>query len=149
VELNSFFLRLHFIRRTKTSKWTDLQTFCQNFTNITRIALGSGNVIAVTSLTNALTKIGKRRISKPKLISTLRSRTVLDEAAEFREAAEESGFELLDITLEHTASATALPFTHRDPFDRMLIAQAVVERMALAKSDPVFRKYRSVNVLPS
>src|SRR4051794_14915286 len=43
-------------------------------------------------------------------------------AATFLNACEESGIALLDVTLEHAATAAALPPIHRDPFDRMLIA---------------------------
>ena len=34
-----------------------------------------------------------------------------------------------------------LPFHHRDPFDRLLVAQAQIERLAIVTSDPVFRRY--------
>ncbi|MFL6228443.1 MAG: type II toxin-antitoxin system VapC family toxin [Pyrinomonadaceae bacterium] len=40
-----------------------------------------------------------------------------------------NGIELLNITLAHAAAIATLPFHHRDPFDRMLIAQAAVENM--------------------
>lgn len=38
-----------------------------------------------------------------------------------------NSIELLHISIEHTATVAALPFHHRDPFDRLLIAQALVE----------------------
>ena len=47
----------------------------------------------------------------------------------------------LEITHVHSLMAGALPPHHRDPFDRMLIAQARVERMVLLTADKVFRKY--------
>src|SRR2546421_10071724 len=43
-----------------------------------------------------------------------------------------NGFELLNIEVGHAAVVAALPFHHRDPFDRLLIAQALVDRMAVA-----------------
>jgi len=49
------------------------------------------------------------------------------------------GFEPLPITLEHARLAGLLPGPHRDPFDRMLAAQAQVEGIALVTADPVFR----------
>jgi PIN domain nuclease of toxin-antitoxin system len=68
---------------------------------------------------------------------------VLDNgAAAFRETVRESGIELLGITLEHAAMAASLPKVHRDPFDRMLIAQAAIEHLTIATRDPVFRRYR-------
>jgi PIN domain nuclease of toxin-antitoxin system len=54
---------------------------------------------------------------------------------------EVNGFGLLPISLEHTAAVADLPFHHRDPFDRLLAAQARHEAIAVVSSDPVFRKY--------
>lgn len=48
---------------------------------------------------------------------------------------------LLGITPDHTAGVIALPFHHRDPFDRLLIAQAQVERMLIVGDDPAFDAY--------
>jgi PIN domain nuclease of toxin-antitoxin system len=47
----------------------------------------------------------------------------------------------LDITHVHAVEAGRLPLYHRDPFDRMLIAQAQTEGMVLLTADPVFEKY--------
>jgi PIN domain nuclease of toxin-antitoxin system len=58
-----------------------------------------------------------------------------------REAAEASGFDLLSITAEHAEVAGALPEVHRDPFDRMLVAQAMVEDCTIVSRDPVFGRY--------
>jgi PIN domain nuclease of toxin-antitoxin system len=51
-------------------------------------------------------------------------------------------FALLPVDLEHVARVAALPFHHRDPFDRLLAAQALHEGLTLVSADPVFRKYR-------
>ncbi|MGB2899041.1 MAG: type II toxin-antitoxin system VapC family toxin [Candidatus Acidiferrum sp.] len=48
----------------------------------------------------------------------------------------------LDITQEHALRAGALPMHHRDPFDRMLIAQTLVEGMTLLTADRAFQKYK-------
>ena len=48
----------------------------------------------------------------------------------------------LSITHEHSLRAGALPLHHRDPFDRMLIAQALSEQMTLLTADRVFQKYK-------
>jgi PIN domain nuclease of toxin-antitoxin system len=48
----------------------------------------------------------------------------------------------LDITHEHALRAGELPMHHRDPFDRMLIAQALSEQMTLLTADRVFQKYK-------
>jgi PIN domain nuclease of toxin-antitoxin system len=52
-----------------------------------------------------------------------------------------AGFELLPIHGEHAAEVALLPMHHRDPFDRMLIAQARVERMRLLSNDDALRIY--------
>ena len=47
----------------------------------------------------------------------------------------------LDITLRHAQRAGRLPGQHRDPFDRMLIAQAQIEDLAVVSDDEVFDAY--------
>jgi PIN domain nuclease of toxin-antitoxin system len=49
--------------------------------------------------------------------------------------------EALPVTLEHVLAASALPAFHRDPFDRMLVAQGQVESLPIVTHDPQFRKY--------
>ncbi|MGB8859226.1 MAG: type II toxin-antitoxin system VapC family toxin [Ilumatobacteraceae bacterium] len=51
------------------------------------------------------------------------------------------GFEALDITFGHAETAGALPPHHIDPFDRMLIAQALTEDLELVSNDGVFADY--------
>jgi PIN domain nuclease of toxin-antitoxin system len=53
----------------------------------------------------------------------------------------ERGFDALDITFEHAVAAGSLPPHHADPFDRMLIAQATVERVTVVTADDAFRRY--------
>ena len=48
---------------------------------------------------------------------------------------------ILDITVNHTLLVATLPFHHRDPFDRLLIAQSLVERMPCVSIDSVFDAY--------
>lgn len=52
-----------------------------------------------------------------------------------------NGFTLLNIELRHAAKVEKLPFYHRDPFDRLLIAQALTEKMTLLTADPAFTQY--------
>lgn len=52
-----------------------------------------------------------------------------------------NSIELLAIELDHLASVTKLPFHHRDPFDRLLIAQALVEQMSVISADGAFDAY--------
>lgn len=51
------------------------------------------------------------------------------------------GAKSLDITVSHALRAAALPLLHRDPFDRMLIAQAQNENMTLVSADSMFSQY--------
>jgi PIN domain nuclease of toxin-antitoxin system len=51
------------------------------------------------------------------------------------------GFSTLDITMLHAQRAGGLPGAHRDPFDRMLIAQAQLEDVPRVSDDEVFDEY--------
>lgn len=61
--------------------------------------------------------------------------------AEFVEAIGASGFQELTISVKHAAKVHELPLYHRDPFDRLLIAQALVEPMRLLTADSVLAQY--------
>lgn len=50
-------------------------------------------------------------------------------------------FDVLDISAEHVLALESLPLHHRDPFDRLLIAQALVEDLALVSVDSAFTQY--------
>jgi PIN domain nuclease of toxin-antitoxin system len=52
-----------------------------------------------------------------------------------------AGFSMLAITVEHAANVIRLPPLHKDPFDRMLIAQALIEPMILLTNDLGLRAY--------
>lgn len=52
-----------------------------------------------------------------------------------------NGFGLLPIDFRHLVRLTTLPFHHRDPFDRLLAAQAIEEQMLLVSADPAFDHY--------
>lgn len=59
-----------------------------------------------------------------------------------REHVERAGFEPLPISLGHAERAGGLPPHHRDPFDRMLVAQAQAESLTLVTRDAVFGSYQ-------
>jgi PIN domain nuclease of toxin-antitoxin system len=63
------------------------------------------------------------------------------------EAADESGFLELPITFRHAQWVSGLPAHHRDPFDRLLVAQAEVEGLTLVTRDPVFERYAVERIL--
>lgn len=52
-----------------------------------------------------------------------------------------NNIEILPVTLEHTLALENLPAHHKDPFDRLLIAQAIIEGVALVSADPNIVRY--------
>ena len=66
----------------------------------------------------------------------------------FRALLLEAGFEELPIKAEHAIAAGGLPRLHGDHFDRILIAQAIVEGMVLITSDRAMLMYPGVMKLP-
>jgi PIN domain nuclease of toxin-antitoxin system len=61
--------------------------------------------------------------------------------ADFPNLLHREGFTTLDITTDHALRAGLLPGPHRDPFDRMLIAQAQAENLPLVTNERVFATY--------
>ncbi len=53
----------------------------------------------------------------------------------------ENEIELLDISVNHAALITTMPFHHRDPFDRLIAAQAKTEQLTLVSADTIFDTY--------
>ncbi|MBI2059680.1 MAG: type II toxin-antitoxin system VapC family toxin [Nitrospirae bacterium] len=53
----------------------------------------------------------------------------------------EQGLRLLPVEWSHAAAVEKLPFHHRDPFDRLLVAQALAESMPMVTGDRTFRAY--------
>ncbi|MBI4703609.1 MAG: type II toxin-antitoxin system VapC family toxin [Deltaproteobacteria bacterium] len=72
--------------------------------------------------------LGKVRLPEP-LGDYLRTRLV------------QQGIGILPVAEEHAVAVAQLPLHHRDPFDRMLVAQAMVEGMALITGDPALQTY--------
>ena len=65
------------------------------------------------------------------------------DVAQLREAARDSGYLELPVLGAHTEHLAALPAIHKDPFDRMLVAQASAEPMRLLTSDQLLAQYGS------
>ena len=53
----------------------------------------------------------------------------------------DNGYQEIAISSEHAAGLQALPLVHKDPFDRLLIAQSLVEGMPLVTVDPILSQY--------
>ncbi len=60
----------------------------------------------------------------------------------FQKVLNAQSFEMLDITVEHAHAIKDLPAHHRDPFDRMLVAQTKVEHLTLVTRDICLKKYK-------
>jgi PIN domain nuclease of toxin-antitoxin system len=80
-------------------------------------------LVSAASALEISTKVRLGKLDAPDLNSTLRRR--LDDI----------GAEVLAITLEHALLAGSLVWTHRDPFDRLLVAQATIEDATLVTVD--------------
>ncbi len=52
-----------------------------------------------------------------------------------------NNFKILPIEFSHTSKIEHLPFHHRDPFDRLLVAQAMIEKMSIISADTALDGY--------
>ncbi len=104
----------------------------ENLSVKARTALGDSTVeiyVSAASVWEIATKVRLGKLVWPEEVGTVNA-YVLGQ-----------GFLPLSILNEHAARAGALPGDHRDPFDRMLIAQALAEDMALVSNERVFDTY--------
>lgn len=59
----------------------------------------------------------------------------------FLDMIEENGFEILPITFEHAIGLSKLEFIHRDPFDRLMIAQCMADNLLIVTKDDNIKSY--------
>jgi PIN domain nuclease of toxin-antitoxin system len=59
----------------------------------------------------------------------------------FLDMVEDNGFEILPITFEHAVELSTLEFIHRDPFDRLLIAQCMADKLIIVTKDDNIKRY--------
>ena len=59
----------------------------------------------------------------------------------FAEQVSVNAFDAIAIELEHVAAVETMPRHHGDPFDRLLVAQAVAETLVIVSPDAIFAKY--------
>lgn len=83
-------------------------------------------VVSAASIWEASIKAALGKLETPEALGAV----VLDE-----------GFEPLPVSFDHAELAGTLPPHHRDPFDRLLVAQAITEEAAIVSADPVLRNY--------
>jgi PIN domain nuclease of toxin-antitoxin system len=86
-------------------------------------------LVSVVTIWEAVIKqaIGKLHLSRP-------LQSIIDEQ-------EANGMRMLPILVEHVLRVADLPPVHRDPFDRLLVAQTQIEEAVLITADPVFARY--------
>lgn len=73
--------------------------------------------------------------------SSLGHLTLPDSLDRYVAEKQEEGFRVVPISWHHAAAVERLPFHHRDPFDRLIAAQALAEGFPVVTRDRVFRKY--------
>lgn len=95
-----------------------------------RAAITDGNNMVFVSAATAWEISIKKAIGK----LTVPGESYLDELTAHR-------FTPLDITTEHALAVENLPPYHMDPFDRLLIAQAKIEKLTLVSRDPRIKQY--------
>jgi PIN domain nuclease of toxin-antitoxin system len=74
-------------------------------------------------------------------VAIKRSLGKLDAPGDFAPTLVGAGAQPLPVSLDHAAAVEQLPWHHRDPFDRLLVAQATVERAALVSADEALTAY--------
>ena len=72
--------------------------------------------------------------------------TLKIEFSELQVLVRQNGFPELAISFDHLQRLRTLSLHHRDPFDRLIIAQGIEEQMTIVTSDPLFKQYQ-VSVL--
>lgn len=93
---------------------------------------------------NAIADPGNLIVVSAAVIWEIRIKQALDKLeipADFYPVIKGQGFELLPISADHAYAAGGLPMHHRDPFDRMIIAQAGLEKLCVITRDKIFKKY--------
>jgi PIN domain nuclease of toxin-antitoxin system len=98
-----------------------------------RAAIGDESSDVFVSAASAWEIVTKHRIGKLPGAAAIIS--------DLDDAIAEQGFIGLSISVRHGQTAGALPGPHRDPFDRMLVAQAMVDRLVLVSNERLFDAY--------
>ncbi|MBA4158850.1 MAG: type II toxin-antitoxin system VapC family toxin [Gemmatimonadetes bacterium] len=87
-------------------------------------------LVSVVSLWEIVIKLGTGKLSLDRSPADL-----------WPESLAANHFEALPVTAEHVLAVAPLPLHHRDPFDRLLLAQAVAEGLQVVSADTVFDRY--------
>jgi PIN domain nuclease of toxin-antitoxin system len=120
----------------------DSQALVWWFTNDERISARAARFIAegdcLVSAVSAYEISSKVRLRKLQIAEELASR--------FKAICEEAGFAFLPVTVEHALAAASFASPHRDPFDRLLAAQAMIEDLTIVTSDAEVQRLAPLSV---
>ena len=89
----------------------------------------NGLVVSIASFWEITIKTSLGKLTVPEGITDLMDKALV------------KGFQILPIEREHLIVLSTLELIHRDPFDRIIIAQAISENISLVSSDNVFKQY--------
>ena len=92
--------------------------------------INNDNYISIASLWEMSIKVGLGKLILK-----------VGDFAKIIDSINENGFQILDINFQHTVENSKLPLIHRDPFDRMIISQGIVENMHIIGKDAIFDDY--------
>ena len=95
-----------------------------------RAVIEAGNTRIFVSAVSGIEITTKFRVGKLPQAQVL--------AGDLEQMVLEEGFEPLPVSMAHATLAGSLPIAHKDPFDRLLIAQAIVEGLTLVSNETVF-----------
>ncbi len=87
-------------------------------------------LVSIASCWEIAIKVGLRKLSLGESSATFLPREIA-----------RNNFDLQSISLAHATAVETLPLHHRDPFDRLLVAQARIEGIPIVSADPVFDSY--------
>lgn len=116
---------------THTFIWYVLEA--EKLSSIATELINDGNNEVLLSLASVWEMAIKQSIGKLNL--SLPLQTFVEQQVNLND------FQLLSISIGHLAVVATLPLHHRDPFDRLLIAQAIVEKISLISADVAFDGY--------
>ncbi len=91
---------------------------------------GNTNYISIASFWEVAIKLGLKKIE------------LGFPYQELKEQAIKNNFVILPLSFDHTHQLTKLPVHHRDPFDRIIISQAIHEQLTVISKDPNFSLYK-------
>ena len=110
------------VRRTCTGAFPSRRTAIEDIDNVP--------VYSIASVWEMAIKLGLGKLAMSRPLNP-----------EFSDMLKEHGFHQLDISFRHASEVAGLPLHHRDPFDRLLIAQAIVENVPIVSRDRAFDPY--------